>query len=192
MLRATYNQLVKISNTPLGFWVMGIISFLESSFFPIPPDVMFVPMVIAQPKKVALLGAWCTITSVLGGAVGYAIGYYLFESIGQNIVNAYGLHESFQKFQHDFNHYGFWIVALKGITPIPYKVVTIASGAFHLDFWTFMLASFIARGFRFLTLGSVLWYYGEPIKDLMDKYLGWFFIGLIAFIIGSVYIVKLF
>lgn len=169
MLRRTYNWILSFATHSYAIWILAAVSFAESSFFPIPPDPLYIAMLLARRDKTWQLAAICTISSVLGGWLGYAIGYGLYESLGQFIVSTYGLQASFDRFQESFNEWGFWIVALKGLTPIPYKVVTIACGFTGLDFTTFTLASIIARGFRFFTLAILFWYFGPPIKDYIDK-----------------------
>lgn len=171
--------------------VLGLISFAESSFFPLPPDPLFVTMVLKNSEKAWRLATLCTLTSVAGGWLGYAIGYILYESLGALILETYGLRESFNHFQQDFQKWGFWLVAAKGLTPIPYKVVTIACGAIHLDLMTFTLASFIARGFRFFLLASLLRFYGPTIKDIIERNLGWAMMAFWGSLIGGILILKL-
>lgn len=169
MLQRTYNWILSFSNHPYAIWILGIVSFTESSFFPIPPDPLYIAMLLSRRDQTWKLAIICTITSVVGGWLGYAIGYGLYETIGEFILQTYGLQSAFEKFQESFNEWGFWIVALKGLTPIPYKVVTIACGVTGLDFTSFTIASVIARGFRFFTLALLFWHFGPPIKDYIDK-----------------------
>ena len=147
------------------FWV----SFIESSFFPIPPDVMLVPMVIAQRLKAWWYATVATIGSVLGGAAGYAIGYFFFEQIGQPILEFYGKAESFGEFTSWFNEWGVWILIIKGMTPFPYKVLTITAGVTHMPFIEFMLASVVARAMRFYLVAGLLYFFGEPIREFIEK-----------------------
>ena len=169
MLQRTYNWILSFSNHPYAIWILGIVSFTESSFFPIPPDPLYVAMLLSRRDQTWKLAAVCTITSVVGGWFGYAIGYALYETIGEFILHTYGLQGAFDRFQESFNEWGFWIVALKGLTPIPYKVVTIACGVTGLDLTSFTIASIIARGFRFFTIAILFWYFGPPIKQYIDK-----------------------
>ena len=153
-------------------WVLAGVSFAESSFFPIPPDVMLIPMVLAKRAKAWAYAALCTIASVIGGLAGYAIGYFLFEAIGRPILDFYGHAEAFQSFAERYNTYGAWIVFIAGVTPFPYKVITIASGATGLNLVVFMVASVLARGLRFFLVSALLYWFGPPIKDFIEKRLG--------------------
>lgn len=162
-------------------WIMGLaasdrapaalfwVSFVESSFFPIPPDVMLIPMVIAQRVKAWWYATIATIGSVIGGAFGYAIGYFAFESVGKPILELYGKSESFGEFTQWFNEWGVWILIAKGWTPFPYKVLTITAGVTHMPFLEFMLASVVARAMRFYLVAGLLYFFGEPIRDFIEK-----------------------
>lgn len=169
MLQRTYNWILGFANHPYAVWILAAVSFAESSFFPIPPDPLYVAMLLARREKTWTFAVICTASSVVGGWLGYAIGYGLYETLGDFILQAYGLQAAFERFQDSFNEWGFWIVALKGLTPIPYKVVTIACGVTGLDIYTFTFASLIARGFRFFTLAILFWYFGPPIKDFIEN-----------------------
>lgn len=147
------------------FWI----SFAESSFFPIPPDVMLIPMVLARRAKAWFFAAICTIGSVLGGILGYAIGYFLYETLGQWVIQVYGLQEQFEAYRAAYNQWGLWIILIKGLTPIPYKLVTIASGAAAFDFWVFLAASVVTRGGRFFMVAGLLYWLGEPIREFIEK-----------------------
>lgn len=169
MLRRFYDWIMGFADHPKAIWILSAVSFAESSFFPIPPDPLYIAMLMSNREKAWRLALICTVTSVVGGWLGYSIGYCLYETLGEWILNVYGLQAAFDKFQHSFNEWGFWIVALKGLTPIPYKVVTIACGLTGLDFWKFTMASLIARGFRFYTLALLFWHYGPAIKSYIDE-----------------------
>jgi membrane protein YqaA with SNARE-associated domain len=169
MLQRTYDWILSFANHPYAIWILGAVSFAESSFFPIPPDPLYIAMLLARREQTWKLATLCTVTSVVGGWVGYAIGYGLYETIGEFILQTYGLQGAFDRFQDSFNQWGFWIVALKGLTPIPYKVVTIACGVTQLDFMTFTIASIIARGFRFFLLAALFWHFGPPLKNYIEK-----------------------
>ena len=147
------------------FWL----SFAESSVFPIPPDVMLIPMVLARRAKAWFFAAVCTAGSVLGGILGYAIGYFLYETLGQWVIRVYGLGEQFEAYRAAYNDWGLWIILIKGLTPIPYKIVTIASGAAAFDFWVFLAASIVTRGGRFLLVAGLLYWLGEPIREFIEK-----------------------
>jgi len=152
-----------------ALWTLMIVSFAESSFFPLPPDPLYMAMILGNREKAWSLATLCTLSSVIGGILGYYIGYALFETLGSWIVESYGLQESFIQLQQNFQKWGFWIVALKGLTPIPYKIVTITSGVAELNLSTFIIASVIARGFRFFSLALLLWHFGPSIKDYIEK-----------------------
>jgi len=169
MLQRSYNWILSFANHRYAIWILAAVSFAESSFFPIPPDPLYIAMLLSRRDQIWKLATICTITSVTGGWLGYAIGYGLYETIGEFILQTYGLQTAFDRFQDSFNQWGFWIVALKGLTPIPFKVVTIACGVTGLDFTSFTIASFIARGFRFFMLAILFWHFGPPIKAYIDK-----------------------
>ena len=155
------------------------ISFAESSFFPIPPDVMLVPMCLADRARAFHFAMVCTVSSVAGGVFGYAIGYFLFESIGRAIVDLYGLKSGFDAYQQAFAKWGLWIILIKGLTPIPYKVVTIASGVAAFDPLVFIAASIVTRGARFYMEAALLWRYGAPIRAFIERRLNqlmWIFL----------------
>ena len=169
MLQRFYTWMMKYSNHPQAPWVLASIAFMESSFFPLPPDPLYMGMLMANPQRSWRLATLCTVSSVIGGLLGYYIGYTLFESLGEWIIQTYKLGESFQRLRLGFQEWGFWLIALKGLTPIPYKLVTIASGVVHLNLMTFMAASVIARGFRFFLLAGLFWKFGPSIRDYIEK-----------------------
>lgn len=190
-LYSMYDKIIQSANNPRAVWVFCGISFAESSFFPLPPDLFMIPMVLANRSLAWRLAFLGTVTSVLGGLLGYAIGYYLFASIGDWIIQTYGLSTSFAKFQHGFDEWGFWIIALKGLTPIPYKLVTIASGVAHFPLETFIMASIIARSFRFYLLAALLWWLGPWARDFIEKYLTLCLVGSLGIIGLGFVIIKL-
>jgi membrane protein YqaA with SNARE-associated domain len=193
MLRRLYDWVIRLAGHPRAIPILGVVSFLESSFFPIPPDVMLVPMVLANRDKAFRIALVCTICSVLGGLLGYAIGYYFFETIGEWVVRTYGLQSGLATFRAGFAEYGIWIILIKGLTPIPYKLVTIASGAAHFDLFTFVWASIVTRGVRFFVVAALLWKFGEPIRAFIEKRLTlvtWLF--LIALVGGFIVLRYLF
>lgn len=154
---------------PRARTALAAVSFAESSFFPIPPDVMLIPMILADPKRAWRIAAICTVASVLGGFFGYAIGYFLFETVGQAVISFYGLQEGFVEFQRRFNESGEIIVVVGGLTPFPYKVVTIASGVTQFDLVAFGLTSLVARGSRFFLVAALLRVFGPPIRDFIER-----------------------
>jgi membrane protein YqaA with SNARE-associated domain len=165
--------------------------FCREFFFPSSPDLMLIPMILADRAKAWWLATICTISSVLGGLVGYAIGYFLFESAGEWIIQTYHLQDAFTRFQTDFQNWGFWIIALKGLTPIPFKLVTIASGVAGLNLTQFVLASIIARSFRFFLLAGLLWYFGDWARPFIERYLPWILGGLLVSLIAGFVAVKI-
>ena len=189
MFRRLYDWVIALAGHRHAVPAMGAVSFLESSIFPIPPDVMLVPMVLANRAKAFTIALVCTVASVLGGLLGYAIGYYLAEGLGAWVVRVYGLEAAQASFQAGFDRYGTWIILIKGLTPIPYKLVTIASGAAHFDLFTFVWASIVTRGVRFFLIAALLWKFGEPVRAFIEKHLTlltWLFLaaligGFVAF-----------
>jgi len=187
MIRSLYDWVIRFAAHPRALWALAVVSFMESSFFPIPPDVMLIPMVLANRAKAFTIAAVCTVSSVLGGLLGYAIGYYFFETLGEWVVRTYHMQAGLNAFRDGFDRYGIWIILIKGLTPIPYKLVTIASGAAHFDLFTFVWASIVTRGARFFLVSALLWKFGEPIRAFVEKrltLLTWLF--LIALVGGFV------
>lgn len=176
---------------PYAFPITILIAFCESSFFPIPPDVGFIPIITHDRSRAWWLALYATIASVLGGIVGYFIGVYLFDIVGEPILKFYGLTDHFEDLRQKFNNYGFWLLLLKGITPIPYKLMTVSSGVFGFSLWQFIVASIIARGGRFFMLSAGLWYLGPKIKSYMNRFLGWIVLGIVIKIVVGVAIIKM-
>ncbi len=162
--------------------LIALLAFAESSFFPIPPDVMLIPMVLAARQRAWLIAGVCTAASAVGGYVGYAIGYFLYEAVGLPILEFYGALGKFEEFRGLYNEWGAWIVAMAGFTPFPYKVITIASGVTGLDPVTFGIASILSRGARFFLVAALLWRFGPPIRRFIEAnlpLLAWAFFGLL-------------
>ena len=185
MLRRLYDWVIRLSEHPKSLWALAGVSFVESSFFPIPPDIMLIPMILAQRAKAWLIAGVCTIASVAGGFLGYAIGYFFFETYGQWLIDFYGLQGGFAQFQKQFNEWGLWIILIKGMTPIPYKLVTIASGAAHFDLLTFGAASLLTRGLRFYLVAALLYVFGEPIRTFIEKHLTLVTTAFVLLIVGG-------
>lgn len=171
MLRRLYEWILDLAGRPSAPWALGAVSFAESSFFPIPPDVMLVPMAVSRPDRVWLYAAVATLASVAGGLAGYAIGALLYESVGVWLFNLYGLDKGAEAFRASYAQYGHWIILLKGLTPIPYKLVTITSGFAGYDLVWFVLLSLVTRGARFFALAGVVGRFGGPIKGVLDRHL---------------------
>ncbi|MDF3034161.1 MAG: cytochrome [Alphaproteobacteria bacterium] len=190
-LRRIYDWTIRSASTPKAVWTVTLVSFAESSFFPLPPDLMLIPMILADRAKAWWLAFICTISSVLGGLAGYAIGYFLFETAGEWIIQTYHLENAFGRFQTDFQAWGFWIIVLKGLTPIPFKLVTIASGVAGLNLTQFVLASLIARSFRFFLLAGLLWFFGDWARTFIERYLPYVLGGMLALLIAGFLAVKI-
>jgi membrane protein YqaA with SNARE-associated domain len=190
MLRALYDRTMRLAAHPHAAAWLAFIAFLESSIFPIPPDVMLVPLVLADRRRAFWYAGVCTVASVIGGWVGYAIGYSLFELVGRPIIELYHLTDEFARFQQFFNTYGAWIVVAKGWTPIPYKLITITAGATGLDFVTFSLASVVSRAMRFYLVAVLLWYFGDPIRNFIERYLTWVTTGFVAALVGGFLVLR--
>ena len=169
MLRRLYLRTLALAASPRAPWWLAAIAFAEASFFPIPPDVLLIPMVLARPRQAWVLAAICTASSVIGGALGYYIGYALFDQVARGLIEFYGYGPRFAAFQDLYAQYGLWVILVKGLTPIPYKIVTIASGAAGFSFPLFMLASLITRGARFFLLAGLLRAFGEPIRVFIER-----------------------
>ncbi|HML43862.1 MAG: DedA family protein [Hyphomicrobium zavarzinii] len=169
MMRRLYDWMMAKARNDRAPHALFWVSFIESSFFPIPPDVMLIPMVIAQRAKAWWYATVATIGSVIGGAFGYGIGYFFFEQIGRPILEFYGKAQSFGEFTNWFNEWGVWILIIKGMTPFPYKVLTITAGVTHMPLIEFMLASVIARAMRFYLVAGLLYFFGEPIREFIEK-----------------------
>jgi membrane protein YqaA with SNARE-associated domain len=173
-----------------SLWVLAVISFVESSVFPIPPDVLLIPMVLARPERAFLIAGVCTAASVLGGFVGYGIGYFLFETMGRWVLDLYQLGEQFQVFQAGFDRYGWWIIVIKGMTPIPYKLITIAAGVFKFPLLAFTAASLISRSMRFFLLAALLWRFGPSIRTFIEKHLTWLTTAVAAALVAGFLILR--
>ena len=169
---------------------MALISFAESSFLPLPPDFLLIPMTLAQPRRAWLIAAVCTITSVLGGYVGYAIGYFLFDALGRPLLEFYHIMDKYDAFKAAFAQWGAWIIVIKGLTPIPFKLVTIASGAAQFNLLAFTLASLVSRSLRFFVLAALLWRYGEPIRDFIERRLMLVTSLIAAALVGGVLVLR--
>jgi len=190
MLRSLYDWIMRLAGHPQALWWLALIAFLESSVFPIPPDVMLVPLVLADRRRAFLYAGVCTVASVIGGWAGYAIGYAVFETVGRPIIAAYHLEAGFESFRQGFNQYGAWIIVIKGFLPIPYKIVTIAAGVAHLDLATFSIASLGTRGGRFFLVAALLWRFGEPIRHFIERHLTWVTTGFLAAVVGGFLILR--
>ncbi|MCH2069056.1 MAG: DedA family protein [Shimia sp.] len=172
MLQRLYDWTMHLADHPRALWALAIVSFAESSFFPIPPDVLMIPMILARPSRAWLIALVALVSSVIGGLFGYAIGFFAFETIGEPILKSLGKADAVAEFSTRFNDFGFWAVLGAGITPFPYKVITIMSGFTHMPLATFMATSVLARGIRFFLVAALLQKFGEPVRDFIEKRLG--------------------
>jgi membrane protein YqaA with SNARE-associated domain len=193
LLRRLYDWCVAAADKPYATWLMGLVSFVESSFFPIPPDVMLIPMSLARPDRAWYYATWCTVTSVAGGLLGYFIGAVLYDSVGAWLIHFYGYGNKVEAFRQAYAQWGAWIILIKGMTPIPYKVVTIASGFAGYNIVMFIVLSLIARGMRFYLLAFLLNRYGEQARSIIEERLGfWVTLGAVVLIAGFIAVVYLF
>ena len=193
MLRRLYDWCIDAAGKPHAAWILGAVSFAESSFFPVPPDVMLVPMSLARPDRAWFFATLCTITSVAGGMLGYAIGAILYDSVGQWLIHLYGYGDKVEAFREAYARWGAWIILLKGLTPIPYKIVTITSGFAGYDVALFVLFSAITRGARFFLLAFLLSRYGLRVRAIIEKRLGlWVTIGAVVLVSGIIAALYLF
>jgi len=193
MLRKMYDWCIDAAHKPYALWILGMVSFAESSFFPIPPDVMLIPMSLARPQKAWFYAGLCTITSVAGGVVGYAIGALLYDSVGQWVINFYGYGDKVEAFRAGYAEYGAWIILLKGLTPIPFKLVTITSGFANYNIWMFIGLSLIARGGRFFLVAVLLNRYGVWIRSTIEKHLGlWVALAVGVLMLGFIIAFRMF
>lgn len=192
MIRALYNWTMRLAARPRAAYALGAVSFAESSFFPVPPDVLLIPMVISDKRKAWRLALVCTVMSVLGGLAGYFVGALLFEELARPILAFYGYADEFADFAVTYNEWGAWIVLVAGLTPFPFKVVTIASGATGLDITVFILFSIVARGVRFYTVAGLLYWFGPTVRDFIERRLMLVFtLGLVA-VVGGFLAIRLF
>ena len=172
MLQGLYNWTMRLADHPRAMWALAIVSFVESSFFPIPPDVLMIPMILARPSRAWLIALVALVSSVLGGLLGYAIGALAFEQIGQPILASLGKADAMAEFNTRFNDFGFWAVLGAGVTPFPFKVITIMSGWTSMPIGTFIATSILARGIRFFFVAALLWKFGAPVRDFIENRLG--------------------
>jgi membrane protein YqaA with SNARE-associated domain len=169
MLDRLYSRALALAASRYAMLAMAAISFAESSFFPLPPDILLIPMTLAQPRRAWLTAGVCTLSSVLGGFVGYAIGYFLFDAVGRPVLEFYHAMDRYEALKAAFAEWGAWIIILKGLTPIPFKLVTIASGVAHFDLLAFTLASLVSRSLRFFLLAALLWWFGDPVREFIER-----------------------
>jgi len=190
MIRKLYDFTLSMSESRYALWVLAVVAFAESSFFPIPPHALMIPMVLAAPHRAWRIALVATVASVLGGILGYWIGSALFDSVALPILEFYHKADLFDEFAGRYNEQGAWIVLFAGLTPFPYKIITIASGATGLNFATFMVASVVARGTIFFVIAGLLWKFGPPIRTFIEKRLGLLFTIFMILLVGSFFLVR--
>ncbi|SEK31643.1 membrane protein YqaA, SNARE-associated domain [Roseovarius nanhaiticus] len=190
MIRRLYDRTIAMADHPNALWVLALVAFVESSVFPIPPDVLMIPMILARPSRAWLIAGIAMIASVVGGMAGYAIGALAFEQVGQPILQALGKADAMGEFSTRFNDMGFWAVLMAGITPFPYKVITIMSGWTGMPLATFIATSILARGLRFFIVAGLLWKFGPPIRDFVERRLGLMFVLFFGCLVGGFFLVK--
>ena len=190
MIRALYDWTILLAEHPRAMWALALVAFIESSVFPIPPDLLMIPMIIARPNKAFLIAAVAMVASVLGGMLGYFIGWGLFESVGQPVLEFYGKTDRFDDFATRYNEWGAWAVLMAGVTPFPYKVITILSGSTGLSLPVFIISSIIARGLRFFIIAALLWRFGPPVREFIERRLGLMFTLFIVILFAGFAAVK--
>ncbi len=191
MLSRFYARVMALAASPFAAWWLALIAFAEASCFPIPPDALLIPMALAKPRLAWRYAAVCTVASVAGGALGYLIGFAVFDQLAKPILALYGYGSAYAAFQAKFQEYGLWIVLIKGLTPIPYKIVTIAAGAARFDFPLFMLASALTRGARFFLVATLLHFYGDAVRDFIERRLTLVTSALAVGVVGGFLALKL-
>ncbi len=190
MIRKTYDWTLRQADHPRALWILALVAFVEASVFPIPPDVLMIPMILARPSRAWLIASVALFASIMGGLMGYAIGALFYEQLGQPILQSLGKADAMMEFNHRFNDLGFWPVLIAGVTPFPFKVITIMSGWTGLSLTTFIITSIIARGLRFFLVAALLWKYGTPIRDFIEKRLGLMFTLFVVLLLGGFYLVR--
>jgi membrane protein YqaA with SNARE-associated domain len=192
VIHRLYDTCMEWITGPYGGWVLFLIAFVESSFFPLPPDVFLIAMCVAVPLKAFRYAAICSLGSVLGGGFGYGLGYWFMDSVGVSIVDWYGFSEKYELVQYYFKEYDVWIVGTAGFTPIPYKLFTITAGFVQSNFITFMLVSLVARSARFFLVAALIWKFGPWIKQFIDRYFNILSIAFVVLLAGGFFLVRYF
>ena len=190
MLQRLYDWTMRLAASPYALWALVGVAFVESSIFPIPPDLLLIPMILAARSDAWRLATIATLSSVAGGFVGYAIGYYAFAAIGVPILEFYQVMDKYEALKTQFDKYGAWIIILKGMTPIPYKLITIASGAFDFNIVTFALASVISRSLRFFLVAALLWWFGEPVREFIERRLTLVTSAFVVLLLGGFFVLR--
>jgi membrane protein YqaA with SNARE-associated domain len=190
VLRSLYDWTLSLARHPHALWALAVVAFIESSVFPIPPDVLMIAMIVARPSRAFVIAAVATLASVAGGLAGYWIGHSAFETLGRPVLEFYGKDAYFAEFQARYNDWGAWAVLIAGVTPFPYKVITILSGVTALSLPVFIMASLVARALRFFIVAALLWKFGAPIRDFIEARLGLVFSVFMALLLGGFVVVR--
>jgi membrane protein YqaA with SNARE-associated domain len=190
MLKRVYDWVLHWADTPHGSWALFILAFAESSFFPVPPDVLLIALAVGRPNRALRFALICSVGSVLGGALGYLIGWQFMTTVGERIVAFYGLQPRVADIGRLYNQYNAWAVGIAGFTPIPYKVFTIAAGMFKINFGIFMLASLVARSARFFIVGGLIYCFGPHIRTFIDRYFNLLAVVFTVLLVGSFVLIK--
>ncbi|MFC1488458.1 YqaA family protein [Thermodesulfobacteriota bacterium] len=190
MLRRLYDWVLHWAETPYGAWALFLLAFCESSFFPIPPDILLIALAVSIPKKSFRYALICSAGSVLGGCFGYLIGWQFMSGIGEQIINLYGLTDKFEYIQTLYTRYDAWAIGIAGFTPIPYKVFTISAGAFNINFSVFIIVSIISRSARFFLVGGLIYIFGPSIRTFIDKYFNVLASAFVILLVAGFVIIK--
>ena len=188
MFRRLYNWTMDLSGKRHALWALAAVSWSESFVFPIPPDVMMVPMILARRERAWMIATVASLASVLGGLTSWLVGYYFFESVGRDILDFYGHLDNYERIRDSYNLWGVWIILGGALTPFPYKVIAIASGVTQLDWLTFVWASLLGRSLRFFLEAALLWRFGEHLRQFIERYLGWLVGASFVFVVGGLYL----
>ena len=191
MIKRMYDWTLSMSGHPRSLWVLAFVAFIESSFFPIPPDLLLIPLILAAPTRAFGIALIAVVASVAGGVFGYLIGAFAFEAIGQPILASLGKIDYITGFNQKFNEYGLWAVLIAGVTPFPFKVITIMSGWTSMPFGVFVFSSLVARSLRFFAVATLLYYFGAPIRNFIEKRLGLVFTVFIFVLIAGFFMIRI-
>ncbi len=190
MLRRLYDWTLSLAAHPYALWALAAVAFIEASVFPIPPDVLMIAMIVAAPQRAFLIATVCTLASVAGGLAGYGIGAFAYETLGRPILEGLGKAEAMAAFSTRFNDFGFWSVLIAGVTPFPFKVITIMAGFTAMPLDVFLGTSLIARALRFFAVAALLWKFGAPIREFVQARLGLVFTVFVVLLIGGFWAVR--
>lgn len=192
MLRRLYDWVLHWAKTPYGTWALFLLAFCESSFFPIPPDVLLIALAVALPKKAFKYALVCSVGSLLGGCLGYLIGWQFMVGLGDGIIRFYGLQDKYEYIRRLYVTYDAWAVGIAGLTPIPYKVFTITAGAFRINFVVFLVASAVSRSARFFLVGGLIYLFGPKIQSFIDRYFNTLVVVFVILLILGFVVIKYF